>query len=175
MKNSNIKKIIFYTILILCISAFSYFPKSYSKYIKDEEPAKFHVELEKLYIGYLEKLAPRSTSTYKEVNYVVRFNRSQVMKNDDKEQYIYIDIEQPLCNITDITSNGIVTIQSNKATIKYTNKGNDLISVNYKCNVADITTIDNGHEVLYTNVYVYEKFMPENIKYLYRFQWKLVG
>lgn len=166
MKNRNIWKIIFYTILILCISTFSYFPKSYSKYIKEEEPVKFHVELEKLYIGYLEKLAPRSTSTYKEANYIVRFNRSQVMKNSDESQYVYIEIEQS-CNITNVSSNGKITIDGNKATIKYTNAQTDTVSVSYKCNVADITTVDNNLEVLYTNVYIYEKFMPENIKYLY--------
>ena len=167
MKNRNIGKIIFYTILILCISAFSYFPKSYSKYIKEEEPVKFHVELEKLYIGYLEKLAPRSTSTYKEANYIVRFNRSQVMKDGDESQYVYIDIEQSTCNITNVSSNGNVTVNGNKATIKYTKAGTDTVSVSYKCNVADITTIDNNLDILYTNVYIYEKFMPENIKYLY--------
>lgn len=167
MKNKKNHKIIFYTILILCISAFSYFPKSYSKYIKEEEPATFYVGINKLYIGDLDLLTPRSTSTYKIVNYSVEFSRSNLMEENDTSQQIFVEVEQTACEITSVSSRGSSSINGNKATITYTSSGTDYISVNYKCNVNDIVVSENDEEVVYTNVYVYERFMPENVRYLY--------
>ena len=160
-------KIIFFTFLVFCISAFSYFPKSYSKYIKEEEPVKFHVGIDKLYIGELSLLAPRSTSTYKEVNYVVEFDRSQVMKDGDESQEIVVYIEQDVCEITNISADAYIGINRNVGVVTYDHAYNDHVVVSYKCNVSDITVNENGTDLLYTNVYIYEKFMPENIQYLY--------
>lgn len=167
MKYNSIIKVMFYTMIVLAISSFSYYPKSYSKYMKDEEPVKFHVGIDKLYIGEFENISPMSTSTYKVVNYQLKFYRSQVMKDYDEKQQIKIEIVQDLCAITNVSSNGTKSINANKATITYNNKGEDFITVDYKCNVSDITKVEAGLEMIYTNVRIYEKFLPENIQYLY--------
>lgn len=167
MKNRYIYKIIFYTIVVFCISAFSCFPRSYSKYIKEEEPVRFFVQIDKLYIGKIQGIVMRNTSNYKTVNYMLSFNRSDVMKDYDTSQQISVEIEQSSCQITSVISKGNYSINGNKATIKYTTPGEDTINVNYKCNVLDIVVKENGSDVLYTNVSIYEKFMPENVKYLY--------
>ena len=160
-------KIIFFTFLVFCISAFSYFPKSYSKYIKEEEPVKFHVGIDKLYIGDLGLLFPRTTSTYKETNYVIEFDRSQVMKEGDELQEIVVYIEQDVCEITDISADAYIDIYDNIGVVTYDHAYNDHVVVSYKCNVEDITVNENGTDLLYTNVYIYEKFMPEDVQYLY--------
>jgi len=167
MKTRFINKIIFYTVLVFCISAFSYFPKSYSKYIKDEEPAKFYVGIDKLYIGDVQTLNLRSTSTYKVANYEFQFDRSQVMKDYDTSQQILVKVEQEKCQITKIYSNGNNSINGNEATITYTTSGTDRVIVEYSCNVSDITVTENELDLIYTNVKVYEKFMPEDVEYLY--------
>jgi len=93
MKNMTTTKIFFYTILIFCISAFSYFPKSYSKYIKEKEDVvRYHVGIDSVSIGNLPALVPRTSSTYKQTNYVVQFNRGQSMKEGDAWQNIYITV-----------------------------------------------------------------------------------
>jgi len=162
----KIDKIKIYTILIFCISAFSCFPKSYSKYIKEEEPVRYYVGIEKLYIGDIgyNNLTILNTSTYKTANYEFKFNRSQVMKDGDNNQQVYIEIKQPSCQISKIISKGSVSKNGNNATITYTSKGTDSITVNYSCDVSSI--IDNQNK-LETDIEIYEKFMPENIKYLY--------
>jgi len=166
MKNKRIHKIIFYTILVLCISAFSYFPKSYSKYIKEEEPARFYVGISKLYMGDLDLLTPRTTSTYKIANYSIEFRRNDLMNGSDTQQQLFIEVEQAACTIDSISSKGSKTINGNNATITYTSKGEDYIIVNYSCNVSDIVIEENEEELVYTNVRIYEKYMPEDIKYL---------
>jgi len=160
-------KIIFFTILVFCISAFSCFPESYSKYIKEEEPVKFHVGIDKLYIGDLGLLSPRNTSTYKEAHYVVEFDRSQVMKDGDESQEVVIYVEQDVCEITDISADSYIDMYDNIGILTYDHAYSDHIVVSYKCNVSDITVNENGTDLLYTNVYIYEKFMPEDVQYLY--------
>jgi len=160
-------KIIFFTLLVFCISAFSCFPESYSKYIKEEEPIKFHVGFDKLYIGELSLLSPRSNSTYKEAYYVVEFDRSQVMKDGDTSQEIVVYVEQDVCEVTSVSANAYTYMYDNIGIITYDHAYNDHIIVSYKCNVSDITVNENGIDLLYTNVYIYEKFMPENEQYLY--------
>ena len=160
-------KIIFFTFLVFCISAFSCFPESYSKYIKEEEPIKFHVGFDKLYIGDLNLLYPGNNSTYKEAYYVVEFDRSQVMKEGDESQEVVVYVEQELCEIIDVRANAYTDMYDNIGVVIYEEPYDDHIVVSYKCNVSDITVNENGTDLLYTNVYIYEKFMPENNQYLY--------
>jgi len=163
MKKFN--KIIFYTILVFCISAFSCFPESYSKYIKEEEPVRYYVGIEKLYIGDIgvDNLTILNTSTYKTANYKFSFNRSQVMKDGDNSQQVTIKIKKSSCKITKIITNGNYSKNGNTATITYTSKGTDNITVNYSCDVAGII---NDNDKLETDIEIKEKFKSE-VEYLY--------
>lgn len=169
MKKSIINKIIFYTILVICISYFSCFPKSYSKYIKDEVPLKYDIKIANLYSEKWYTTTILSTSTYKTVNYSISFDRSQVMNENDQQQQLTIEIEQSSCQIIDVISNGNFEKNGNQATITYNTPGTDKIGVHYKCNVLDIVKTEEEKQVIYTNVYVHEKFIPENVPYLYTY------
>lgn len=169
MKNKSIYNIIFYTILVFCISAFSYFPESYSKYIKDEigdkSPVRYHVNLESLRDADIKNLAFDSSSTYEIANYIFDFNRSDMWKSGDSKQVITIEVEQTKCKIINI--NGVEVNTENTATIEYDHKGTDKISVIYSCNVSDIKVVEDNEERIFTNVYIYEQFNSEN-RYLYK-------
>lgn len=167
MKNKLINKIIIYTLIVFGISSFSCFPKSYSKYIKEETPVRFYVGIDKLYMGEVENLSPTSSSTYEYAHYLFMFDRSQTMKEYDKIQELTITIKQPACEFTNITSKGTISKTGNVATITYSSSYEDTIKVGYKCPVNNITRIDNELEVLSSSFEVYEKFMPENTSYLY--------
>ena len=169
MKNKSIYNIIFYTILVFCISIFSYFPESYSKYIKDEiedkSPVRYHVDLESLRINDL-ILAFNDTSTYEKVDYIFEFNKSNLWKDGDTNQKITIKVEQDVCKITDVKSTINAEINNNIATINYNNSLDDKITVIYNCNVSDITVNENGEKYIYSNIYIYDKYNSENT-YLY--------
>lgn len=169
MKNKSIYNIIFYTILVFCISIFSYFPESYSKYIKDEiedkSPVRYHVDLESLRVNDL-TLAFNGSSTYEKVDYIFEFNKSNLWKDGDTHQEITIKVEQDVCKITNVKSTINAEINNNIATINYNNSLDDKITVIYNCNVSDITVNENGKEYIYSNVYIYDKYNSENT-YLY--------
>ena len=119
MKNKIKYKIIIYTFIILGIASFSCYPKSYSKYIKEEQPLTFDVAIDKLYIGSLGDFSTISSSTYEYAHYSLRFYRNQVMKPTDQQQVIRINVEQPTCDIININTKGVTSINENSATITY--------------------------------------------------------
>lgn len=167
MKNKTINKIIIYTLIVFGISSFSCFPKSYSKYIKEETPVRYYVGIDKLYIGEIENLALSQSSTYEYAHYVFMFNRSSGMKVNDTHQEITLKIIEETCEFTYITSNGNVEKNNNIAKIEYSSKGEDSIKVGYKCPVNDIKKTENELEYISSNIKIYDKFMPEDESYLY--------
>ena len=169
MKNKKVNKIIIYTLIVFGISSFSCFPKSYSKYIKEETPIRYYVGIDKLYIGEIETIRLSSSTSYEYVQHEFSFNRSQSMKDYDTRQEIIIEIAEPTCEITNVSSKGSVTKNNNIATITYSPSDpiDDKISVNYRCRVNDITITENEIDYIASNVLIYDQFLPSNENYLY--------
>ena len=169
MKKRVINKIIIYTMIIFCMSVFSCFPKSYSKYIKDEIPAKFNVNLSSIvYEEELDTIAFASGSTYETAHYTFGFKRGNDWNSNtnDEREHIYVKIEQA-CEITGVISKGTNTYSGNTATITYSSSGEDYITVKFKCNVETIKKTISNEDSVYVNINVYEKFEPENVEYFY--------
>lgn len=168
MNLKKINKVLLYTLLVFSIFTFSGYPKSFSKYIKEDDNALiYHVSIEALNKGDNDSLALTNSSTYKEANFSFNFSQSELFNNTiDKSQIYNISVNNS-CTITNIDTNAKVVINGSTATLTYSKKGTDNIIVDYTCLVDDIkTTID---EVIYieSSIDVKEKFMPENKSYNY--------